>query len=182
MEEAATKLPVLWRSIDDPVVVFHMIGHVQSRKADLVAQYFTFVHSLDSLKLATRLDRFCGQKGKKMPVLLEFNLGGEESKTGFEAWDEQKWDNLISPVEGIVSCQNLVVRGLMTMPPLFEDPEKARPYFVRLRQLRDFLAGRFPQSDWAELSMGTSADYPIAVQESATLVRIGTAILGPRVI
>ncbi len=175
-EEAVAKISV----VNETGVEWHMIGHVQSRKANLVAENFSLVHSLDSVKLATRLDRFCNQFGKRLPVLLEFNLSGEETKSGFTAQEENQWQILLPEVEGILACPNLVVRGLMTMPPLFDDPERTRPYFVRLNHLRDYLARQFPRIEWSDLSMGTSTDYVIAIQEGATIVRIGTAILGPR--
>ncbi len=161
-------------------VEWHMIGHVQSRKAELVARHFALFHSLDSLKLAQRVDRFARESGRRLPVLLEFNMGGEESKSGWLAVDESYWPDLLMDVSAIAALPHLEVRGLMTMPPLSTDPETARPYFQRLRRLRDFLSKRVPQVNWVELSMGTSSDYSIAVEEGATLVRVGQAIFGPR--
>ncbi len=161
-------------------VEWHMIGHVQSRKARLVADHFALLHSLDSLKLAQRLDRFAGEAGRVLPVLLEFNVGGEESKSGWDASDETQWDTLLPEINSLLDLPHLRVRGLMTMPPLETDPEDSRRFFLRLRLLRDHLAGQFPQADWGELSMGTSADYTVAVEEGATLVRVGTAIVGAR--
>ncbi len=161
-------------------VEWHMIGHVQSRKAQLVAENFNFMHSLDSLKLAKRLDRFCGEAGRILPVLLEFNVGGEESKGGWEASDASRWADLPGQISEIFSLPNLQVRGLMTMPPLGSDADSSRPYFVKLRQLRDFLGPQFPGADFSELSMGTSSDYEVAVEEGATFVRVGTAIVGAR--
>ena len=161
-------------------VEWHMIGHVQSRKARLVIEHFDLLQSLDSLKLANRLDRMAKEAGRIMPVMLEFNVGGEESKFGWPASHESAWPTLYPTIETILGLENLVVRGLMTMPPLETDPEDARMYFRTLRLLRDHLANRYPQADWRELSMGTSADYEVAVQEGATLVRIGTAIVGSR--
>jgi pyridoxal phosphate enzyme (YggS family) len=159
---------------------WHMIGHVQSRKANLIPANFTLLHSLDSLKLATRLDRFAALAGYPLPVLLEFNVGEEESKSGWVASDETRWPGLLPEINIVLKLENLKVRGLMTMPPLFEDPERTRPYFQKLRRLREFLAQNFPAADWPELSMGTSADFEAAVEEGATLVRVGTAIVGPR--
>lgn len=163
-------------------VQWHMIGHVQSRKAQLVSRHFDALHSLDSLKLAGRLDRFCAEAGRKLPVLLECNVSGEESKFGFSAWDEAGEAALLAEIEQILALPNLQVRGLMTMAPFLDDPQSARPYFRRLRLLRDRLASRFPQADWSELSMGMSGDFEAAIQEDATLLRIGTAIVGPRAI
>jgi uncharacterized pyridoxal phosphate-containing UPF0001 family protein len=113
-------------------------------------------------------------------VLLEFNVGGETSKHGWNASDEALWPGLLADVLAIAALPNLKVRGLMTMPPLSTGVESARRYFQRLRRLRDFLAERAPQAGWTELSMGTSSDYAVAVEEGATLVRVGQAILGPR--
>jgi hypothetical protein len=161
-------------------VEWHMIGHVQSRKAQLVPGNFNLLHSLDSVKLATRLDRFCGEAKCKLPVLLEFNVGGEESKSGWMAGDESLWLSLLDEVAAVIALPNLQVRGLMTMPPLGSDAEFSRPFFQQLRRLREYLAGQFPQTDFSELSMGTSSDYEAAVQEGATMVRIGTAIVGAR--
>ena len=161
-------------------VEWHIIGHVQSRKARLVAEHFALFQSLDSLKLAERVDHFAAEFNRVLPVLLEFNVGGEESKSGWDASDETRWTDLLNDVNAVASLTHLQVRGLMTMPPLFTDPEAARPYFQCLRRLRDFLAKRVPQIEWRELSMGTSADYAVAVEEGATLVRVGQAILGQR--
>ena len=161
-------------------VEWHMIGHVQGRKAKLVAQYFDLIHSLDSVGLAERLDRLAAEIGRELPVLLEFNVGGEAEKSGWEAREESAWPVLLSDVEAIAGFSNLKVRGLMTMPPLSSAPEDARIYFRRLRKLQEFLAARIPKAAWGELSMGTSADYAVAVEEGATLVRVGEAILGAR--
>jgi len=161
-------------------VEWHMIGHVQSRKAQLVAENFNFLHSLDSLKLAKRLDRFCSEAGRALPVFLEFNVGDEESKSGWLAGDEASWPALLDEVAAVIAMPNLQVRGLMTMPPLGETAEFSRSFFQKLKRLQEYLALQFPQVSFAELSMGTSGDYEVAVQEGATLVRVGTAIVGAR--
>ncbi|MCL4528245.1 MAG: YggS family pyridoxal phosphate-dependent enzyme [Chloroflexi bacterium] len=181
-EEAVEKILALesQSAVNQYAVEWHMIGHVQSRRAQLVAEHFALFHSLDSLKLAQRVDRFAGEVGRTLPVLLEFNVGGEESKSGWLASDEARWPDLLSDVNAIAALTNLEIRGLMTMPPLTIRSIAARAYFQRLRRLRDFLVERVPQTSWTELSMGTSSDYSIAVEEGATLVRIGQAILGPR--
>ena len=176
-EEGVTKIQSLPRQTG---VEWHMIGHVQSRKARLVAEHFELLHSLDSLKLAQRLDRFAAEQNRILPVLLEFNVGGEESKAGWEASDDSRRDAFLPDLHAILDLPNLRVHGLMTMPPLETDPNDARRFFQCLRLLRDHLASAFPQVDWRELSMGTSADYPVAVEEGATLVRVGTAIVGAR--
>ena len=175
-EEALAKIAAL----RETGVEWHMIGHVQSRKADMIAGNFTMLHSLDSVKLAGRLDRLCGEAGRTLPVLLECNVSGEQSKFGFPAWDEKAWPDLLPGIEQILAFSHLQVNGLMTMPPFFDDPEQTRPYFQRLRRLQGFLAAHFPQACWQELSMGTSLDFVAAVQEGATYVRVGQAILGPR--
>jgi PLP dependent protein len=176
-EEAATKIAALGPQSG---VEWHMIGHVQSRKAQLVAQHFDLVHSLDSLRLAERLNRSATEARRVLPVLLEFNVSGESSKHGWTAAEEARWAELLVDVNAIAALTNLKLRGLMTMPPLSTDPESARRYFQRLRRLRDFLAREVPGVDWQELSMGTSADFAVAVEEGATLVRVGQAIVGPR--
>ena len=176
-EEAVSKQQVL--KIGNKVE-WHMIGHVQSRKARLVAEHFALLHSLDSLKLARRLDRFAAEFGRKLPVLLEFNVGGEGSKFGWQASDESLWDNFLPDLEALLALENLEVQGLMTMPPFFGDAELARPYFRQLRGLRDYLSVLYPQVKWEQLSMGTSGDFQVAIEEGATIVRVGQAILGSR--
>jgi pyridoxal phosphate enzyme (YggS family) len=176
-EEAVEKIIAL----KNEDVAWHMIGHVQSRKAELVAENFSMLHSLDSLKLARRLERSCNELNRKLPVLLEFNVSGEESKFGFPAWEEGGWSDLEQEMEQILELPHLNVCGLMTMPPFFEDPERTRPYFQQLRRLQEYLVEKFPKSTWKDLSMGTSLDFVTAIQEGATFVRIGQAVLGPRV-
>lgn len=176
-EEGVTKIQSL---AGRSAVEWHMIGHVQSRKAQLVASYFDFMHSLDGLKLANRLNRFCMEASRRLPVLLEFNVGGEESKGGWEASNEADWPRLAEEVAPVLQLPNLQVRGLMTMPPLGNRAEDSRVYFQRTKRLQDFLSGQFPQANFSEISMGTSTDFEVAVEEGATLVRVGTAITGPR--
>ena len=176
-EEGVTKIQSL---ASQSGVEWHMIGHVQSRKARLVADHFALLHSLDRLKLAQRLDRFAGEANRTLPVLLEFNVGGEESKSGWDASDESRWNALIPDIAAILDLPHVQVRGLMTMPPLGTRAEDSRRFFRQLRRLRDHLAAQLPGGDWRELSMGTSADFAVAVEEGATLVRVGTAIVGER--
>ncbi len=161
-------------------VEWHMIGHVQSRKAQLVAGNFNFLHSMDSLKLARKLDRFCSEAKRILPVLLEFNVGEEESKSGWSVGNETLWPALLDDLSSVIALSNLKVCGLMAMPPLGETAEFSRAYFKKLKRLQEYLSLQLPQADFAELSMGTSSDYEVAVQEGATLVRVGTAIVGPR--
>jgi uncharacterized pyridoxal phosphate-containing UPF0001 family protein len=113
-------------------------------------------------------------------VLIECNVSGEESKFGFPAWQEEQWNALIQAASNILQYDHLQVRGLMTMAPYSTDREAARPYFKRIFRLREELARRVPGTDWFELSMGMSGDFETAVEEGATIVRIGEAILGPR--
>jgi pyridoxal phosphate enzyme (YggS family) len=176
-EEGVTKIQAVGRQ---SAVEWHMIGHVQSRKARLITGNFNLLHSLDSLKLAERLDRFAAEAGHSLPVLLEFNVGGEETKSGWYAAREGRWDTLPGLLASVLALPNLQVRGLMVMPPIGGKAEDSRPYFQRTRRLQAFLSERLPLGSWAELSMGTSMDYEVAVQEGATLVRVGTAIVGPR--
>jgi pyridoxal phosphate enzyme (YggS family) len=161
-------------------VEWHMIGHLQSRKARIVVDKFSMLHSLDSFSLAEKLDRLLAESGKKMPALLEFNVGGEESKYGWPAWNETRWPELVPELSKILVMEHLQISGLMTMPPLIEDVEKTRPFFQKLRRLQEYLSVSFPGAHFTQLSMGTSADFEIAIEEGATMIRIGTAILGAR--
>jgi PLP dependent protein len=161
-------------------VQWHMIGHVQSRKAVLIINNFDYVHSLDSLKLAERLDHLAQERNRKLPVLLEMNLGGEESKFGWSIWDERNWDAILGEISQVAVLSNIAIEGLMGMAPFFDDPEYARPFYRRLLIFRDFLQARLPKLALSELSMGMSGDFEVAIQEGATWVRIGQKIMGPR--
>ena len=169
LEEAESKLD---RLPDD--IRWHMVGHVQSRKAAQAVRPYALVHSVDSVKLARRLDRFAGEIGRTLPVLLEVNVSGEASKYGLQPADVE------AAVEAMRGFQHLQIQGLMTMAPIVPDPEEARPVFVALRELREQLAARFPDLDWRHLSMGMTDDFEVAVEEGATIVRIGRAIFGER--
>ena len=159
---------------------WHMIGHVQSRKAEAVATHFHSVHSLDSLKLARRLDRYLAEQGRQLTVLLEFNTSGESTKSGWYARDENSWNLLLPELREITELSHLRVSGLMTMAPYTEDPEESRPIYQRSVRLQRFLRDNIPGVEWDELSMGMSEDYQVAIEEGATWVRIGQAIFGPR--
>lgn len=165
----------------DAPIEWHMIGHIQSRKARPIAEYFQWVHSVDRVKLAQKLSDAAVELKCTLPVLLECNVSGESSKFGFPAWEDHQFYNLYSEIETILQLPGIGVRGLMTMAPYFPDAEQARPLFRRLRSIAQTLRRRFPEATWDELSMGMSGDYIVAVEEGATLVRIGTAILGERV-
>jgi pyridoxal phosphate enzyme (YggS family) len=156
-------------------ITWHMIGHIQSRKAKRVVPLFQVVHSIDSVKLARGINRLCAERSAPMPVLLELNVSGEASKYGFEANQRIPF----AAVEEIVALPHLEVQGLMTMAPILTDPEEARPVFVRLRQVRDELAAAFPQVDWHHLSMGMTDDFEVAIEEGATVIRVGRAIFAP---
>jgi PLP dependent protein len=159
---------------------WHMIGHIQSRKVLQVCENFCYVHSLDRLKLAEKLSVYSQKVGNPLPVLFECNVSGEESKFGWQAVDEADWSKLIEPFSYISALPSLVVKGIMTMPPYYDDPEKARPIFTKMRRLQEFLSKRITDVSWGVLSMGMSGDYEVAIQEGATIVRIGTAIMGER--
>jgi pyridoxal phosphate enzyme (YggS family) len=176
VEEAAEKLPNLSQHSD---IVWHMVGHIQSRKAKDVAQLFSWVHSVDRLKIAQRLSQQAAEMGRALDVLLEVNLSGEASKYGFDVSDTQ-FGEFIKAVETILALPNLRVGGLMTMAPFTHDAETTRPVFAGMASLRDELAKRYPDTAWRHLSMGMTGDFEVAIQEGATLLRIGQAVFGPR--
>ncbi len=156
---------------------YHMIGHLQSNKAVKAAEIFHAIDSLDSAKLAQRLDDAAEKVGKTLDVLIEINLGEEEAKSGV-APDLTELESILL---GAADWKHLRIRGLMTVPPFTEDPEGARPYFRQLRDLRDRLAARnFPAVTFDVLSMGMSHDFEVAIEEGSTCVRLGTAIFGTR--
>jgi pyridoxal phosphate enzyme (YggS family) len=179
VEEAAPKIAALRPEFAADPVTWHMIGHVQSRKAALAVEVADLFHALDSLRLAQRLERFAAEKGKRLPVLLEVNVSGEASKFGFPAWDEATLAEFLHTVPLLAPLEHLEVRGLMTMAPIVPQAEQARPVFRRLRELRDILRERCPFAAWDELSMGMTDDFEVAIEEGATMVRIGRAIFGP---
>ncbi|MBN2242027.1 MAG: YggS family pyridoxal phosphate-dependent enzyme [Acidobacteria bacterium] len=154
---------------------WHLVGHLQTNKARRAAELFDCIHSLDSLRLAEKLNQACLETGKKLSVLLQVDLGREETKFGADP--EQVRDI----VEAVSFHDGLILDGLMTVPPFFEDPEQARPYFVRLRELKDALEAEQPGClGHRHLSMGMSHDFETAIGEGATIVRIGTSIFGSR--
>jgi PLP dependent protein len=155
---------------------WHLVGHLQANKARRAVQLFDVIHSLDSLELARRLDRLCGEEEREnLPVLIQVDLGHEETKSGV---DEGELPVLI---DGLNDLTRIQLTGLMTLPPFFDDPEQARPFFRRLRELRDELGSKGVFGDrQGELSMGMTNDFAVAIEEGATMVRIGTAIFGTR--
>jgi PLP dependent protein len=154
----------------------HLIGHLQSNKSAKAAEIFAGIDSVDSLRLADRLNEAAGRLGKKLPILLELKLSDEPTKAGLLPESAE----LTELLERLPDMANLGVRGLMTIAPFADNPESARPCFRRLRALRDELAQAHPRLDLRELSMGMSGDFAIAIEEGSTLVRIGTALFGPR--
>ncbi len=169
IQEALTKIP-----LGPPEARWHLIGHLQSNKAKLAVARFHLIHAVDSAALAQRLDRLAHEAGKAQLALLQVKLGDEETKSGLNPAD------LPAAYAVARDLPNLRVRGLMTIPPFCPNPEDARPYFRQLRALRDQLLERFPGDDLPELSMGMSHDFEVAIEEGATLIRIGTAIFGAR--
>lgn len=167
VQEAQKKIEEIGR-----LVAWHFIGHLQSNKAKYAVRLFDMIHSLDSIPLIEELNRRAKQVDRIMKVLIEVNLSGEATKFGT---DEEKISNL---AKRILAVDHLSLEGLMTMPPYFDSPEMSRPYYIRLRELKEKMAEEgIPMK---ELSMGMSSDFEIAIEEGATYVRVGTAIFGPR--
>ncbi len=177
VEEAIPKIRAL---AENKTLRWHMIGHLQSRKAQLACEYFQYIHSLDSVKLAERLFRFALPMEKTLPVWLEFNISGEETKFGWNIKLEENWINILIDISKILQLPNLNILGLMTVPPFSDDPEVSRPYFRLLKKFQEFVISQLNPSNFRELSIGMSSDFEIAIQEGSTCVRIGQAILGPR--
>ncbi len=174
-------LPVRW----------HLIGHLQRNKAKRAFALFDLVHTLDSVRLAEALSRHISEETepqqvpkRRLPVLLQVNVSGEETKDGFALVgglaNQTLLPDFYRAVEQIVALPQLEVLGLMTVAPYSEDPEAARPTFRLLRQLRDDLVRRFPAGSWQHLSMGMTGDFEVAIEEGATLIRVGRAIFGAR--
>jgi pyridoxal phosphate enzyme (YggS family) len=172
VQEAVSKIEALAGEL--PEARWHLIGHLQSNKVRPAAKSFAMVESVDSVKLAGRLDAAAGEAGTVLPVLVEVNVAEEPSKHGFLARD------LEGALTDLARLDHLEIRGLMTVAPLVSDPEDVRWVFRRLRELRDSLRGRDGLSAMNELSMGMSGDFPVAIQEGATMVRIGRGIFGER--
>jgi PLP dependent protein len=174
VQEFERKRPELGDSING--IEVHLIGHLQSNKSSKAAEIFSAVDTLDSLRLAERLNDAAGKLSRRLPVLIEIKLSNEATKTGLDP-NGRDLDELLDRAPGL---PNLQVRGLMTVPPFDDNPDTARRCFLQLRQLRDELASRHTRLDLAELSMGMSGDFEIAIEEGSTMVRIGTALFGAR--
>ena len=156
---------------------WHLIGHLQTNKAAKAAELFDAVDSVDSLRMAEKLNSIAAAASKNLSVLIEINIGGEGAKNGVALAS----DELEQILHGAPRWGNLALRGLMTVPPFTEDPEGSRTYFRQLRQIRDSIAARgLPKIDMAVLSMGMSHDFEVAIEEGSTCVRVGTAIFGER--
>ncbi len=156
-------------------VQWHMIGHLQKNKAKHAVTLFDYIHSIDGITLAQEIDRRAVQKGKRVRALGEVNLSGEASKFGIVS------EAVVDLIHHVASLKHISIEGLMTMPPYFDEPEKARPYFIRLRELRDRIQKEGIEGVRVdELSMGMSGDFEVAIEEGATMVRVGTAIFGER--
>jgi PLP dependent protein len=170
VQEAKRKLETLGKACE-----WHLIGRLQTNKAKQAVRLFDMIHSVDRLELAEEIDRRAREAGRVMDVLIEVNIAGEGTKSGVpEA-------QAVDLVRRIAPLTNLAIRGLMTMPPWFDDPEEARPFFRTLRELRDRIAAeRIPRVEMRELSMGMTGDYGVAVEEGATIVRVGRGIFGKR--
>ena len=171
VQEAREKIEALGRQ----PVSWHFIGHLQSNKAKYVVKLFDLIHSVDSFKLATELDKRARVIGKVQEVLVQVNISGEATKSGIET------KQAVALVRQMAPLDNLAICGLMTMPPYFNSPERVRPYFRALKDLQNLIRTEaIPDVHMAELSMGMTGDFEAAIQEGATLVRIGTAIFGER--
>jgi hypothetical protein len=170
VQEARTKIAQIGQQVE-----WHFIGHLQSNKAKSAVELFSMIHTVDRLSLAAALNREAQKRGTILPVLIQVNISGEESKSGIDP------QGTLELVERIAEFTHLSLQGLMTMPPWFDNPEDARPYFIALRNLRDEIASKkIPGVSLHELSMGMTGDFEVAIEEGATLVRIGTAIFGTR--
>jgi PLP dependent protein len=171
VQEAGAKRPAL----ADLTVTWHLIGHLQSNKAKTARDLFHWVQSLDSFRLAERLHRAAPCSGDRLTALLEVNLGGEPTKSGVAE------SEVLDLARRIGELETLELRGLMLVPPYFEDPGQARPFFSRLRELAKMVnSASLPNVRMDELSMGMSHDFETAIEEGATIIRVGTAIFGPR--
>jgi pyridoxal phosphate enzyme (YggS family) len=171
VQEAASKV----ETVKGEQLRWHLIGHLQSNKARLAVRAFDVIHTIDSRELAERLDRIAGEEGRRLTALAQVDLADEPTKTGADKTE------LAGIVEALDAAKHLDFKGLMTMPPFFDQPEQTRPYFRRLREILDQLnRSREAARRLTQLSMGMSHDFEVAIEEGATMVRVGTAIFGKR--
>lgn len=170
VQEAKRKIEKMGKNVE-----WHLIGHLQTNKAKYAVRLFDMIHSVDRSGVAVELDKRAKLAGNLMKILVEVNLSGEESKSGASR------EGVIDLIRDVSLLENLSIKGLMTMPPWFDEPEDARPYFAALRELRDRVAEKNINGvHMDELSMGMTGDYAVAVEEGATIVRVGRAIFGER--
>ena len=176
LKEATFKIEIL----DQLDIEWHMIGNIQRGKEKNIANLFQVVHSVGSIRTAGELNKQALKIERNLPIYLELNVSGELTKQGWEVRAEADIGKLLPDFEKIMDFPNLNVIGLMTMAPYSPDPENARPYFRKMREIREHLSGVFPGSHFAELSMGMSGDFEVAIEEGATVLRIGSALVGAR--
>jgi len=170
VQEAKEKIEKL-----GPIASWHLIGHLQTNKAKYAVKLFYLIHSVDSLELAKEIDKQAAKFGKVQDVLIEVSIAGEASKAGVAS------ENAVALVKGAAKLENISIKGLMTMPPYSASPEDSRPYFKKLRELSESISREnIPGVSMNELSMGMSGDFEVAIEEGATIVRVGTAIFGER--
>jgi len=175
-EEGAEKKAILKAE----KIEWHMIGHIQSRKSQIAAESYDWIQTIDSIRIAEKLNNALSVLGKSLPVLIEINIAFENTKSGF-LYMPEKNDAFWMSLEAIQSQKNLQLRGIMVMPPLMTLPEESRKYFRQARLILDMINKHYPELILRELSMGTSQDYMLAIEEGATMVRVGTAIFGNRI-
>lgn len=168
VQEARSKIPAVSERIE-----WHLIGHLQKNKIRQALPLFSLIHSVDSLELARQIQRIAEEEGRVVRALLEVNVAGESSKFGFPP------ATLAAEMEPLLAFDRIDFEGLMCIPPVVAKPDDARPYFARLRELRDRLESEC-RAGLPQLSMGMSADFPVAIEEGATMVRVGTALFGHR--
>ena len=177
VEEALPKIDASSTNLTNPPPTWHMIGTIQSRKARTAIEHFDVIHSVASLKLAKRLSKYASESSITVPVLIQCNTSGELSKSGLDASTPDKSNkHLIETISQITDLPGLHIAGLMTMAPYTTNPELSRPTFRNLRILRDTLSSTFQNITFKELSMGMSGDFGVAIQEGATIIRVGTYI------
>lgn len=175
VQEAVEKIPYI-QNLASRKVVFHFIGNLQSNKAKKSAELFDVIETVDNIKLGLALEKHCAALNKTLEAYVQVNIGAEKQKSGVRPEDCEKL------LHGLIQCQFLRITGLMTMPPYYTDPENTRPFFKHLRQLSEALTAKalLGQHGPVELSMGMSGDFEVAIEEGATVVRIGTALFGAR--
>lgn len=179
-EETDKKIQELREMEDIKDLEWHMIGHIQSRKIKYLIRYFDVIESVESIETAEKLNQRFEMAGQKVRILLEVNLSGEETKQGFALAQKQTWQKFMDDVQKIRGMKSLELTGLMTMPPLGREAEKSRPIFRLCKELQGYANQALGSQVIKDLSMGTSFDFPVAIEEGATIIRIGEAIMGPR--